>query len=101
MICKMKKSTRHIHECFVRKKTRHQVVQLHFNTKLGLNNTEIIILKEISIRILCKRKGYWFLTNKLKQKRISFHRDKWGKVILTSNQQIGSQLNSAQNAICF
>lgn len=42
---------------FVRKKTRDQVLQNNFNSRLKIDNTyTVIFLKKLSIRILLKRK---------------------------------------------
>lgn len=69
VICKIKKSTKR-DSC--RRKTRGQVLQQHFITRLEINNIDMIVLKQIAIRILTKWKEDFFWTEKLEQKNITF-----------------------------
>lgn len=62
---------------FVRKKTRDQVLQQDFNTRLKMDNTDIIVLKGVPIRILCKRKECTFLTENLNRKESHFDGINW------------------------
>lgn len=70
---------------FVRKKTRDQILKQYFNTRLKMDNMDTIVLKEIPIIILCKRKDC-LLTEKLKQK-IPFWLDKLEGIIFTFKWQ--------------
>ncbi|XP_042299887.1 A-kinase anchor protein 9-like [Sceloporus undulatus] len=53
---------------FVRKQTRDQVLQQHYEITLKIAVKDMVVLKEIPERILHSRKEYGFLADKLKQK---------------------------------
>lgn len=66
---------------------------------MRFDNTDGIVLKEIPVTILCKRKYAFFLKGKLKQK-IPFRWDKLGRIIFTFKHQ-RFRLNSLQKARSF
>lgn len=53
----MRKLPRYVLDHVVRRKTREQVLDCHFKSKLKMDNVDIIVLKKIPVRILKKRKG--------------------------------------------
>ncbi|KAG8147789.1 hypothetical protein E2320_000140 [Naja naja] len=96
----MRKLSRDVLVYSVRRTTRDCVQDCHFKTKLRMENVDIIVLKEISVRILRKRKTYSFLTDILKTRQITFCWDKLEGVILTHHEQ-RFRLNSIDKAKDF
>nr|GEZ82414.1 hypothetical protein [Tanacetum cinerariifolium] len=73
----IKKVPRDVLVHFVRQRTRDKVLQQHSKSRLKVEGVHIIVLKEIPLRILQKRKSYAFLVEVLKKKNITF---RWGKL---------------------
>ncbi|XP_061477683.1 uncharacterized protein LOC133382042 [Rhineura floridana] len=96
----MKKIPRDVLVNFLKRKTRNTVLQHHFNNGFKIDGKEILVMKEIPIRLLRKRKEYAFFTEKLKQCKIQFRWDIPDGVIFTFRQQ-KYRLNTVQKARDF
>lgn len=83
----MTQIARYILVHFLKKRIRDQVLQCYFEARLKIDNGDVIVLKEISITILCKKEDYFFLTDILKRRRIPFHWHKLEGVIFTFEPQ--------------
>lgn len=72
---------------FVKKKTLSFASALYATLKI--DNTDVIIDKDIPVKIVCKRNEYFFLPERLKQKNIySISMRQIGRVIFTFKQCI-------------
>lgn len=82
-----KKVPRDILIYFVRKVTKEQILKKHYSDRLNIAGKDIIVLKEVPLRILRKRKEYSFLTDKLKQNNILFRWERIEGVSFTFKEQ--------------
>lgn len=81
-------------EEMVKRKTRDRVLQQHFVEGLKIDNKDVIILNEIPSRLLCKRKEYLLLAQKLSQKKTFIDGTFLEDVIFTFKQQRFKPLSS-------
>jgi len=82
---------------FSRKKTKEMILQASYDKKINMEGEDIMIFKEIPLRILKKRKDYIFLTDVLKRNKIPFRWERLEGVSITFQQE-RYKLNSIQKA---
>lgn len=72
---------------FSRRKVRDLVLQTSYDIKFDINGVEIMVLKEIPVRILKKRKEYGFLTDILKRNNVSYRWERLEGLCVTFQQK--------------